>query len=107
MAANVCAINFGCVNPDARRAVRAARLVSSNERDAMTTYEQTMAEIQDCKRLVGEIIADRDRLMAENAQLKEMMEDAIPYIEESEQFNKPTARGLSKRFRAALTHPQS
>jgi hypothetical protein len=31
-----------------------------------------------------------------------MLCDALPYVEEGEQFNKPTCRGLSKKIRAAL-----
>ena len=34
--------------------------------------------------------------------MEQMLEDALPYVEECEQFNKPMCRGLSKKIRAAL-----
>ncbi len=42
------------------------------------------------------------RLIAAAPDLLRLLEDAIPYIEEGEQFNKPSCRGLSKAARAAI-----
>jgi len=42
------------------------------------------------------------RAIAEVPAMIEALYDALPYIEESEQFNKPTRRGLSKSVRAIL-----
>lgn len=35
-------------------------------------------------------------------ELLELLTDALPYVEEGEQFNKPTCRDLSKKIRAAI-----
>lgn len=35
-------------------------------------------------------------------ELRALLEEAIPYVEESETFNKPSCRTLSKRIKAIL-----
>jgi hypothetical protein len=42
------------------------------------------------------------RLIAAAPDLQEMLVEALPYVEESEQFNKPSCRTLSKRIRAKI-----
>lgn len=43
------------------------------------------------------------RLIAAAPDLLDMLEDALPYVEEGEEFNKPSRRGLSKAIRATIT----
>lgn len=38
----------------------------------------------------------------EKTELLDLLLAALPYVEEGEQFNKPTGRELSKRIRAVL-----
>lgn len=36
-------------------------------------------------------------------EMLDLLEDALPYVEEGEEFNKPTRRDLSKRIKAMLS----
>lgn len=42
------------------------------------------------------------RLIAAAPDLLDLLNEAMPYVEEGETFNKPTRRDLSRRIRAAI-----
>lgn len=50
----------------------------------------------------GDAGARNARLIAAAPELLELLELALPSVEECEQFNKPTRRDLSQRIRAAI-----
>ena len=49
-----------------------------------------------------ELIAAAPRLLRERDEARALLEEAIVYVEECEQFNKPMCRTLSKRIKALL-----
>lgn len=49
---------------------------------------------------------EHNALANEHAAMLELLQDAVPYVEESEQFNKPSCRGLSKRILAAIARAE-
>jgi hypothetical protein len=48
------------------------------------------------------LIAAAPRLLRERDEARALLEEAIVYVEECEQFNKPMCRTLSKRIKALL-----
>jgi hypothetical protein len=43
-----------------------------------------------------------DEKTYDNSYLLDLLAEALPYVEEGEEFNKPTQRGLSKKIRAII-----
>jgi hypothetical protein len=43
-----------------------------------------------------------DERTCDNSYLLDLLAEALPYVEEGEEFNKPTQRGLSKKIRAIV-----
>lgn len=52
--------------------------------------------------LEGPVTQKDWKIAASAPDLLDLIEQALPYVEEGEQFNKPSHRGLSKRMRAIL-----
>lgn len=75
---------------------------SATGRAASDLVATLRTERDKARKELAEACAELATLKREAREVSDLLFDALPYVEEGEQFNKPTAPKLSKRIRAKL-----